>query len=186
MTVKTSAFKIRLAVQKINQGELIAYPTEAVYGLGCNPMDEEAVLKLLALKKRSVDKGLILIASSIEQLDPYLQLSDEIVSRVQASWPGPVTWIIPAQPWVPKWLTGKHNSLAVRVTDHPIASSLCEENQGPIVSTSANTSARPPATKSWMVSKNLNTKDLFILAGEVGSLKQATPIFDVLSHNKLR
>jgi len=186
MQKKTSSFKIRQAVQKINNGDLIAYPTEAVYGLGCNPLDEEAVLKLLTLKKRSVDKGLILIASSIEQLDPYLQLTDDIVSRVQASWPGPVTWIIPAQPWVPQWLTGKHSSLAVRVTDHPIASSLCEENEGPLVSTSANTSARPPATKSWQVTKNLNHTGLFIVPGEVGKLKQATPIYDVLSHHKLR
>jgi len=186
MTEKTSAFKIRLAVQKINQGEVIAYPTEAVYGLGCNPLDEEAVLKLLALKKRSVDKGLILIASSIEQLDPYLQLSDEIVSRVQESWPGPVTWIIPAQPWVPQWLTGEHSSLAVRVTAHPIARSLCEEYEGPIVSTSANTSNKPAATKSWQVAKSLDCNELLIIGGEVGRLKQATPIFDALSDQKLR
>ncbi len=186
MTTKPSPFKIRLAIQKINRGEVIAYPTEAVYGLGCNPLDEEAVLKLLALKKRSVDKGLILIASSLEQLDPYLQLTDEIVSRVQASLPEPVTWIIPVQPWVPQWLTGKHSSLAIRVTSHPIARLLCEENNGPLVSTSANTNAKPPATKPWQVSKNLETNELFIVPGEVGNLKQATAIFDVLSQQKIR
>jgi len=186
MPTKPSPFKIRRAIQKVNQGEVIAYPTEAVYGLGCNPLDEEAVLKLLALKKRSVDKGLILIASSIDQLDPYLQLTEEIVARVQASWPGPVTWIIPAQPWVPKWLTGEHASLAVRVTNHPIARLLCEENEGPLVSTSANTSAKPPAIKSWQVAQNLKTDNFFLLPGDVGNLKQATPIFDVLSDQKLR
>jgi len=186
MPTKYSPFKLRLAVKKMNEGEVIAYPTEAVYGLGCNPLDEEAVLKLLALKKRSVDKGLILIASSLEQLDPYLQLTDDIVARVQSSWPGPVTWIIPAQPWVPQWLTGKHSSLAVRVTNHPIARLLCEENEGPIVSTSANTSSKPPATTAWAVSKNLASDELFIVPGAVGKLKQATPIFDVLSQHKLR
>ncbi|NOR70927.1 MAG: tRNA threonylcarbamoyladenosine biosynthesis protein RimN, partial [Methylomarinum sp.] len=116
-----SSIKIRLAAQKIQAGEVIAYPTEAVYGLGCDPLNEEAVLNLLALKKRSIDKGLILIASSLTQLEPYLQLNDEIRSKVQATWPGPVTWIIPAQTWVPQWLTGQHSSLAVRVTAHPIA-----------------------------------------------------------------
>lgn len=186
MPTTTSPFKIRLAIQKINKGEVIAYPTEAVYGLGCNPLDEEAVLKLLALKKRTIDKGLILIASSLDQLDPYLQLNNEIVSRVQESWPGPVTWIIQAQPWVPKWLTGKHSSLAVRITDHPIARLLCQANEGPLVSTSANTSSRPPATRSWMVSKNLDGKALFVLPGETGNLKQATPIFNVLNQQKLR
>ena len=183
---KTSSFKIRLAIQKIDAGGVIAYPTEAVYGLGCDPLYEEAVLNLLALKKRSVDKGLILIASSLSQLEPYLQLNNEIVSRVQATWPGPVTWIIPAQPWVPKWLTGKHSSLAVRVTAHPIARMLCEINGGPLVSTSANTSAKPPATRSWMVSKSLSNSDLFIVPGKIGGLKQATPIYDVLSHQQIR
>ncbi len=181
-----SQFKTRLAIQKLDQGEVIAYPTEAVFGLGCNPLDEEAVLKLLALKKRSVDKGLILIASSLDQVAPYLQLNDEIINRVQASWPGPVTWIIPAQPWVPNWLTGQFSSLAVRVTAHPIARTLCEAYEGPLVSTSANTSSRPPARKAWQVEKNLDSKSLHIVSGAVGKLKQATPIYDVLSDHQFR
>ena len=183
---KTSSFKIRLAIQKINAGEVIAYPTEAVYGLGCDPLNEAAVLNLLALKKRSVDKGLILIASSLSQLEPYLQLNNDIISRIQASWPGAVTWIIPAQPWVPKWLTGIHSSLAVRVSAHPVARMLCEKNGGPLVSTSANTSSRPPATRSWKVSKSLSNSDLVIVPGKIGGLKQATPIYDVLSHQQIR
>lgn len=183
---KTSSFKIRLAIQKINAGEVIAYPTEAVYGLGCNPLNEEAVLNLLALKKRPVEKGLILIASSLSQLEPYLQLNNEIISRIQATWPGPVTWTIPAQLWVPEWLTGEHSSLAVRVSAHPVARMLCEENGGPLVSTSANTSAKPPATRSWMVSKSLSNADLFIVPGKIGGLKQATPIYDALSHRQIR
>ena len=182
----TSSFKIRLAIQKINAGEVIAYPTEAVYGLGCDPLYEEAVLNLLALKKRSVDKGLILIASSLSQLEPYLQLNNEIISRIKTSWPGPLTWIIPVQPWVPEWLTGKHSSLAVRVTAHPVARMLCEKYGGALVSTSANTSANPPATHSWQVSKSLRNSDLFIVPGQVGGLKQATPIYDVLSHHQIR
>jgi L-threonylcarbamoyladenylate synthase len=181
-----SSFKIKQAVQKINAGEVIAYPTEAVYGLGCDPLNQDAVLNLLALKNRSIDKGLILIASSLTQLEPYLQLNKQILSRIQASWPGPVTWIIPAQPWVPEWLTGNHSTLAVRVTAHPVAQLLCEENGQPLVSTSANIHTNPPATCSWMVSKNLNNRDLFIVPGKVGDLKQATPIFDAVNYQKLR
>ncbi len=183
---QVSSLKIRQAVQQLNAGEIIAYPTEAVYGLGCDPLNEEAVLKLLAIKNRTVDKGLILIASTLDQLEPYLQLNDQIITRVQATWPGAVTWIIPAQPWVPGWITGKFNSIAVRVTDHPIASMICQKYGGPIISTSANVSSKPPATRSWMVSKSLAENELFIVPGEVGQLKQATPIYDVLSHQQIR
>lgn len=181
-----SSFKVRQAVEKIKAGNVIAYPTEAVFGLGCDPLNEEAVLNLLALKKRSVDKGLILIASSLAQLEPYLQLNPTIISQTQSTWPGPVTWLIPSKAWVPKWLTGKHTSLAVRVTAHPIAQLLCEENNAPIISTSANTHAKSPATCSWMIRNNFKNKDLFILSGQVGQLKQATPIYDVLNKQQIR
>ncbi len=184
--VTISSFKIRQAIEKIKTGQIIAYPTEAVYGLGCDPLNETAVLNLLALKKRPIDKGLILIASSLSQLEPYLLLNEEIISTVQATWPGAVTWIIPAQPWVPFWLTGKHCSLAVRVTSHPLARLLCEKNAEPLVSTSANISSKPPATHSWMVSRNLDNNDLFIVPGKVGNLKQTTPIYDVLNNQKIR
>ena len=181
-----SSFKIRQAVQKIHAGETIAYPTEAVYGLGCDPLNEEAVHNLLALKQRSAEKGLILIASSLSQLEPYLQLNEDIVSRVQATWPGAVTWIIPAQSWVPSWLKGKHSSLAVRVTAHPVAKVLCQKYGEALVSTSANTHSKPPATRPYMVSKSLDYSDIFILPGQIGHLKQATPIYDVLSHQQIR
>ncbi len=181
-----SSFKIRQAVKKVNHGGIIAYPTEAVYGLGCDPLNELAVLNLLKMKQRSVEKGLILIASSIAQLEPYLQLNDQILSRVQATWPGAVTWIIPAQIWVPEWLTGSHSTLAVRVTAHPIVRLLCDEMDGALVSTSANCSNKPAATHSWMVPGKLRDKDLFILAGALGGLKQATPIYDVLDYQRVR
>ena len=181
-----STFKIRQAVREIDQGKVIAYPTEAVFGLGCDPLNETAVLNLLALKKRSVEQGLILIASSLKQLEPYLQLTPSIVAKVEATWPGAVTWIIPSQPWVPQWLTGQYSSLAVRVTAHPIARLLCEEYAAPFVSTSANIHNKPPATQTWQVSKSLAGQQVFTLSGQVGGLKQTTPIYDVLSQQKIR
>ncbi len=81
----TSPFKIRQAVKKINAGEVIAYPTEAVFGLGCDPLNEEAVFNLLTLKKRSIKKGLILIASTITQLEPYLQLNPPLISQIETA-----------------------------------------------------------------------------------------------------
>jgi L-threonylcarbamoyladenylate synthase len=181
-----SHFKIRRAIHKIKAGEIIAYPTEAVFGLGCDPLNEKAVTNLLVLKKRPIEKGLILIASSLSQLEPYLILNKKVLARVTPSWPGPITWIIPAQEWVPKWLTGKHSTLAVRVTAHPTARLLCEENGAPLVSTSANITSKPPATKTWMITKNLKGYAVYKVPGEIGQLKQVTPIYNTCDNQKVR
>ncbi len=141
-----SQFSIHRATRLLVQGQGIAYPTEAIYGLGCDPLNEYAVSDLLALKQRPVDKGLILIAASIQQLAPFLITSHSgILDKALATWPGPTTWIFPAQNWVPKWLTGHHSSLAVRVSKHPTVIALCKGFGGPIISTSANISAQQPA-----------------------------------------
>ena len=117
-----SQFLIRRATAAIRHGGVIAYPTEAVYGLGCNPLDWDAVQRLLDLKQRPIDKGLILIASEFDQLRPFIiEPAQEIMAPVFSSWPGPTTWLLPAAPRVPKWLTGRHRSIAIRVTAHPLA-----------------------------------------------------------------
>lgn len=181
-----SDFKTRNAVRHLKAGEVIAYPTEAVYGLGCDPLNENAVMSLLDIKQRPVDKGLILIASSLQQLRPYLILNQAMIERVMPTWPGPVTWVIPAQPWVPVWLTGAHESLAVRITDHPIARGLCDRYGGPIVSTSANASTRPAIKQARKLVQAFSGSGIFILHGPVGGLKQETAIYDAVSGNRLR
>jgi L-threonylcarbamoyladenylate synthase len=181
-----STFKIRNAVRHIKAGEVIAYPTEAVYGLGCDPLNEAAVRTLLDFKQRPIDKGLILIASSLAQLQPYLILDKSILDRVEPTWPGPVTWVIPARPWVPEWLTGAHKTLAVRVTNHPIASQLCTQYGHPLVSTSANPSTQPAIKDSRKLLKTFGALDVFILHGKVGGLKQETAIYDAVSGKQLR
>ena len=165
-------------IKALNQGKIIAYPTEAVYGLGCDPLNESAVMALLALKQRAVDKGLILIASDLSQLEPYLQLNDEILARIGDSWPGAVTWVIPCKDDVPHWLTGNRNTLAVRVSAHPIVKQLCDAYGKPLVSTSANLSGQQPAISSAQVREYLADFSITIVEGDVGQLKQATPIYD--------
>lgn len=106
----------------LKQGEVIAYPTEGVFGVGCDPDNPEAIQKLLELKQRPVEKGLILIAASYDQLLPYIdesQLTEEQLQTVHATWPGPYTWIMPASDKVSNWVSGQFDSIAVRVTDHP-------------------------------------------------------------------
>lgn len=181
------SFIIRNAAHKLRQGSLIAYPTEAIYGLGCDPLNKVAVLRLLTIKQRPIEKGLILIASDFQQIKPFLNIEDKaILKRMLNTWPGPTTWVAPSQPWVPVWLTGKHESLAVRVTDHPIAARLCSEFGGAIVSTSANISDRPPAKTALQVKKIFADKNVPIIKGKASGLDQATSIFSAISGKQLR
>lgn len=136
------------AVAALHRGGVIVYPTEAVWGLGCNPFDGEAVARLLDIKQRAVDKGVILIAGSLDQLDGLLDWDALPAGRgetVLRSWPGPNTWTVPATPRVPRWITGRYSSVAVRVSAHPGVVALCAGFGGPLVSTSANLAGRPPS-----------------------------------------
>lgn len=135
------------AIEVLNKENVIAYPTEAVFGVGCDPDSEVAVNRLLALKQRPVDKGLILIAASFEQLKPYIDdsmLTDAQRDAVFARWLWSGDFCFPAPATTPRWLTGRFDSLAVRVTDHPLVVALCRAYGKPLVSTSANLSGLPP------------------------------------------
>lgn len=172
-----SNFKLHHAARQVWAGEVIAYPTEAVYGLGCDPLNEAAVLRLLALKQRPIEKGLILIAADFTQLAPFLSYDQQILDRVLPTWPGPVTWIIPAQAWVPNWLTGEHQSLAVRVTAHPLAKALCQQLHTPLVSTSANPSTKKSAMNPLQVQKYF-AGQVSIISGPTCGNKNTTAIYD--------
>ena len=177
---------INNAAKQLKAGKVIAYPTEAVYGLGCDPLNEQAVMHLLHIKQRPIEKGLILIAASIQQLEPYLILNDEIRARITPTWPGAVTWVIPAQNNVPTWLTGEHNTLAVRVTAHPIAQQLCACYGGAVVSTSANATTQPAMKTAAQVLSVFADSEVFVLDGKVGELSQETAIYDAVSGARLR
>ncbi|MCK7579112.1 MAG: Sua5/YciO/YrdC/YwlC family protein [Chromatiales bacterium] len=157
---------MRLAVRCLRRGGVIAYPTEAVYGLGCDPWNAEAVAHLLAIKRRSVGKGLILIASDPDQLWSFVEPpAPDRLSDILATWPGPNTWLLPAHPATPAWLTGRFDTLAVRVSAHPLVAALCRAYGGAIVSTSANQAARPPARTSLDVRLALDELPDYILTG---------------------
>ncbi len=174
------------ATALIQAGGLIAYPTEAVFGLGCDPRNPEAVSRLLKLKQRSPDKGLILIAADFQQLKAYLKpLDDEVKQRIQAHWPGPNTWLLPAAPTTPKWLTGQHDTLAVRVTAHPVAAALCKK-VGAIVSSSANPSGVKEARTAAEVRLYFGQQVDLIIDAEVGTEQQPSRIRDGLTGAVLR
>jgi L-threonylcarbamoyladenylate synthase len=177
------------AAAVLRRGGVIAYPTEGVWGLGCDPADARAVRRLLALKQREEAKGLILIAADLSTFDDLLDwsaLSPARRAAVQASWPGPHTWIVPATPRVPAWVRGAHAGVAVRVSDHPAVVALCRAFGGALVSTSANRTGDPAPRRREALDPDLLAELDGVLAGETGGLAQATPIRDAASGVVLR
>ena len=185
---EVSPFKLRLAARLLRAGGVVAYPTEGVYGLGCDPLDGAAVETVLRLKGRSRRKGLILIAADFEQVAPFLApLRDpKLRKRLALDWPGPVTWVLPAGWAVPSWLTGGRDSLAVRVTAHAGAAALCRAFGRALVSTSANRSGGTPARSALGVRRLFGDAVHMILHGPLGGRAGPTPIRDGASGELLR
>jgi L-threonylcarbamoyladenylate synthase len=185
--MNTLTWHIREAVRRLETGGVIAYPTETVYGLGCDPFNAKAVLRLLDLKHRSMEQGLILIASDFAAIEPLLlPLPVVIRDRILKTWPGPVTWALPCLPDIPVWLRGSHGSLAVRLTSHPLARSLCESWNGPLVSTSANRHGKHPATTALAVRIAFDAELDYILHGKVSGSGKPSEIRDGATGRILR
>ncbi len=174
--------------QVLHSGGVIAYPTEAVFGLGCDPDDPTAVARLLSIKRRDWRKGLILIAATRDQLAPYLAcLAAEDEAQLAQTWPGPQTWLVPAAPCTPDWLTGDRPTLAVRVTAHPIAAALCRRFGKPLVSTSANRGGQPPLRSALDVRLRPIGREVdLIVPGRVGDAPNPTPIRDLATGAVIR
>jgi len=171
----------------IHGGGIIAYPTEAVFGLGCDPLNPEAVHNLLAIKQRPVDKGLILIAADISQLTPFITpLTAEAKAQLAKTWPGPHTWLLPAHANTPRWIRGQHNTIAVRVTAHPIAAALCRTAGHALISTSANPAGKAPAISALRVRHYFPTVLDNILHGALGTETGPTPIRDLMTQKLVR
>lgn len=182
-----SNWQLHNAARIIADGGVIACPSESVFGLSCDPTSRSAVNRLLALKNRPAAKGLIVIASELGQLEDWLQpLTDRQLQKLASSWPGPVTWLLPAAATCPHWLRGQHASLAVRVTAHPLLRRLCTLLSGPIVSTSANYSGQRPARSALEVRLRFGKRIDCILPGPLGKQQRPTAIRDLISDRLLR
>ena len=184
-----TAPSIEHTVSALRRGGVVAYPTEAVWGLGCDPIDETAVMRLLAIKQRTVDKGLILVAATASQLDglvDWATLPTERRDAVEAGWPGPNTWIVPCTARVPAWISGGHAGVAVRVSAHPAVVALCTAFGRPIVSTSANLSGQPPAFTLDALDPALLAQLDAVAPGDTGGLAAPTAIRDALTGEVLR
>jgi L-threonylcarbamoyladenylate synthase len=175
------------AADSLRAGHIIAYPTEAVFGLGCDPSNERAVTQILAMKNRPASAGLILIGASLGQFESWIgEVTPEQRARAEASWPGPVTWLFPRGDDVPDLIAGDHASIAIRVTGHPDCIALCEAFGGPVVSTSANPHGAPPARAAGEVEDYFGAFLGGIMDGALGTQKRPSEIRDLLSGEVLR
>ena len=177
------------AAEVVNSGGVIAYPTEGVFGLGCNPDNTLAVEKVLHLKNRSIDKGLILLAGDFSQVQKYIDetaITAEQMTTILSRWPNAITQVLPVKKSVPKLLRGVFNSIAVRVTAHPDVIALCDRTGGAIVSTSANLSGNPSAlTWQQVLAQFPNELDGIIKSETLGATTSST-IIDGLTGQILR
>ncbi len=175
------------AVRCLREGSVIAYPTEAVYGLGCDPDNETAVRELLDLKERPAEAGLILIADSFDRFLPFIQpVSPQQRELALSTWPGPVTWLFPRNEQVPDWLAGTHETIALRVTAHPVCRTLCAAFGGAIVSTSANTRQAEPARNPRDIERYFGSSLCGTVAGDLGDENKPSQIRDLATGRILR
>lgn len=183
MSVQRAA--IRRAVAVLHAGGIVAYPTEGVWGLGCDPDNPAALERLIRLKGRDPAKGLILIADALEALADYIEIPSRMaLRRARESWPGPVTWVFPAGPAVLPLLSGGRETVAVRVSAHPVVRALCAAYGKPLVSTSANRSGRPPARSRTEV--RLRFPGVTLVPGALGGMDRPTPIREASTGHYLR
>jgi L-threonylcarbamoyladenylate synthase len=181
--------EIPRVVAALRAGGVIAYPSEAVFGLGCDPRDEAACARVFALKRRAPSQGVLLIAAEFAQVAPYIDFGATpaaALARAQASWPGAQTWIFPRAKDVPTWIAGTHAGIALRVTAHAPAAALCRAFGGALVSTSANRHGEPPARSAAEVRAIFGDHLDAILDGALGGLERPTPIRDAISGAHMR
>ena len=184
---RVSDIRLKAAVQALRAEGVVACPTESVWGLSCDPDAERAVFRLLQLKQRPVAKGLILVAASESQLGFLLHdLAADQRERLSASWPGPSTWLIPHHNRLQPWVYGEHDTVAVRVSDHPVVQQLCRAWGGPLVSTSANPAGAQPARTSFAVQRYFGLEVDELLPGHVGALPRPSQIRDLVTGDVLR
>lgn len=177
---------IRLKTVLAEQG-VVAYPTEGVWGLGCLPESEKAVFKLLRLKQRPVNKGLVLVAACIQQFAAYLEALDESsMSVLKQYWPGPVTFLIPDNGAAASWIVGAHKTVALRVSTHPVVREICLAVDSPLVSTSANPANHPPARDILQVRRYFGTELDEICPGHLGNAEGPSEIRDLLTNEIVR
>jgi len=185
MSVDIDTALIRRAAISLSRGGVIAYPTEGVWGLGCDPANQKAVYRLLNLKSRPVEKGLILVADRVDRLAPFFSLlPDESQLRMASG--RPVTWVVAHGGRCPDWVSGGRDTLAIRLSNHPVICAICQESGKSLVSTSANPAGAEPALGSDQVANYFGDLIDVMVDGELGGENGASEIRDFQTGKILR
>lgn len=178
---------VEACLSALRSGAVIAYPTEGVWGLGCDPQNPDAVNKILNLKQRHVSKGLILIGSSDLHFDSLLDgLAQDVQKKIRASAGQHITWLVPHRGLILPCVHGDSDKVAIRISTHPIVKALCEGFGSAIVSTSANPAGAESARDRSEVERYFSGEPRVIAPGEVGGLKKASTIIDAETGTILR
>ena len=160
-----SPWALNRFVRAVSRGAIFGYPTDTVWGLGCHPLIASSVARLLRLKNRGPDKGLILLSSRLEFCLPYIDTKAEQLEPLRQSGDRPTTWLVPASKFCPPWIRGNHPTVAIRIADHPLVDAVCEGLESPLVSTSANRSGRSTVRNSLQMRRQFGDELDFIVGG---------------------
>ena len=178
-----------MEIKKIHQilvsGGVIAYPTESVFGLGCDPSNEQAILKIMEIKQRKLEMGLVLLTPSLEIVSDWVNMNNKQIRIFSSPSARPTTYIVPASDSAPKWLVVK-NTLAIRLSKDPFIKSICGMLGLPIVSTSANLHGKQPCRSADEVEKIMGPKLDYIVFKKTGPFNNPSTIVDLSSGKTIR
>lgn len=160
-----SPWALNRLTRAVSRGAVFGYPTDSIWGFGCHPLIAGSVARILQIKNRSPDKGLILLSSRLEYCAAYLDADPEQLKSIYQPCKRPTTWLVPASSFCPPWISGNFPTVAVRITDHPLMQLLCDRLEAPIVSTSANRSGRATVRNSIQMHKQFGEELDFIIDG---------------------
>ncbi len=175
---------LRRAVSCLRRGEVLAYPTEGVWGLGCDPRQRRAFRKILRLKRRPQKKGVLLITGHQRHTYDYWQRDIPLCLDPAQYWPG-TTLVLPARARCPSWIRGRHRGIAMRVSAHPGVCRLSAAFGAAIVSTSANPAGKKPARSLRQVLRYFGGR-VTILPARLGGQRRPSRILDARSGKLLR
>lgn len=172
----------------VQRGAVFAYPTDTIWGFGCHPLHAPAVHRILDIKQRPVSKGLILLASDITYLEPYLKkhLDNKEIHQLGSITDQPTTWLVEASPHCPIWLRGQFPTIAVRLTSHPFVQRLCDTLKAPIISTSANRSGCPTIRNAIQARRQFGAELDYIVEGFRSGGKKASKIKSLAGNQIIR
>ena len=166
-------------------GGLIAFPTESIFGLGCDPGNKKAVEKLKRIKNRPQEMGFILLTPNLATISQWIDPDKKQTEIISAPVQRPTTYIVPASKSVPPWLT-TNNTLAIRINKDPIIQGLSDMLGLPIISTSANQHGKTPCQSASEVQKTMGPLLDYIIEGKKGSFERPSTIIDLCSGKTIR